>query len=250
MELLKPDFYYIPRVVADDVEAHEAFVFGVVYWFVKMKEGRCFASNDRIAQALPYKSSPSSVANALGALEEKGFIERVFSNKAKRNRVEIKCMVSTEVQPTGYRRSTSKLKGVQPTGEQTNTRDKEQSNSVAPRRAYSLERDFEEGERQYSNTAADLDAATDLWRPINPLYKNWYRNNKTERHYIDLLLSEEGVEWHTEVCSILEHTNDRPYFSTITKPSVLYNKRAELKAQIQKHQNQINQPKTRGRGLA
>jgi hypothetical protein len=76
-------------------------VFAVVYWFANLKDGVCYASNERIAQALPFVSTPNSVGNALLELEKKGFVLRLFSDEARRNRTEIKCLVRTDrVPPT------------------------------------------------------------------------------------------------------------------------------------------------------
>jgi len=86
-ELIQPNYYHIPKIVANKVNPHEAFVFSVIYWFQKMKEGRCFASNQTIAKSLPYESSASSVANALEKLEKLGLIKRIFKDNNNRNRL-------------------------------------------------------------------------------------------------------------------------------------------------------------------
>src|SRR4051812_23058948 len=99
-DLQRPNFYHIPTVVAGKVNPHEAFVFAVIYWFTKLKDGRCFASNERIAEALPYKSSPLSVANALTALERAGFIKRLFLDKSRRIRSEVVSLVDYTVSAT------------------------------------------------------------------------------------------------------------------------------------------------------
>jgi hypothetical protein len=138
-ELIRPDYYHIPATVAELVQPHEAFVWSVVYWFEKMKDGRCIASNQRIADSLPYKSTASSVGNALLTLEEKGLITRIFSDDQKRIRKEIKVTVKTlkipakgyhpqvgrteKVPPTGGTGTTHRCDGVPPTGEQNSKRE-------------------------------------------------------------------------------------------------------------------------------
>lgn len=127
-ELQKPSFYHIPTLVAEQVNAHEAFVFAIIYWFTKLKEGRCFASNERISDALPYKSSAKSVQNALNTLEERGLITRHYKDEARRNRVEIVPLVDYtrhDVPPTDGTRTTHRLHDVPPTGDHINKRDKE-----------------------------------------------------------------------------------------------------------------------------
>lgn len=106
----------------------------------------------------------------------------------------------------------------------------------------------EDSERVYKNSASSLDRMTDTWRVVNPVYNNWYRHNKTERKSLDRLISEEGEEWIETTVPLLVQTNGTPFFPTITKPSQLYNKRAELKAALMRHltPKQTN----KGRGLA
>lgn len=88
-ELFKPEYYQIPLQVAERVDPHESFVYSIIYWFYSMKDGRCYASNERICKALPYKSSTASVANAISNLSAAGLIECRFIDVAKRNRKEI-----------------------------------------------------------------------------------------------------------------------------------------------------------------
>lgn len=113
--MMRPDFYWIPKVVAENVQPHEAFVFAVVYWFANLKDGRCYASNERIAQALPYKSTANSVGNALLRLEYLGYVQRLFEDDTKARRSEILCLVKTgRVPSTGGTRSTQGLTRVHP----------------------------------------------------------------------------------------------------------------------------------------
>lgn len=119
--------------------------------------------------------------------------------------------------------------------------------SVAPATLVYEVASLEENGRAYANTPALLDEATDLWREVNPLYKNWYTSNKTERTALDNLLTEEGLDWLKNIVPALPKTNGIPFFPTITKPSVLYNKRAEFKGAVQRHQTPR---KTKGRGFA
>lgn len=123
-DLMRPDYYHIPAVVAEAVQPHEAFVWSIVYWFEKMKDGKCKASNQRIAEALPYKSTAKSVGNALDALEKKGLITRVFRDDNKRIRSEVRVTVGTvKVPPTGGTGTTHRWNGVPPTGGQNSKRE-------------------------------------------------------------------------------------------------------------------------------
>lgn len=64
----------------------------MVYWFEKLKDGKCTASNQTIAEIL--NCQPLSVANSLKRLEDCGYILRVFKDKKKKIRSEIKTLVS------------------------------------------------------------------------------------------------------------------------------------------------------------
>jgi hypothetical protein len=119
-KLKRPNFYQIPELVASSVKPHDSFVFSVIYWFEKMKDGRCFASNETISEALPYKSSSGSVANSLVKLEKAGFIKRIFEDKECRIRKEIKCLVDFGVSSTDEGGITHRLRGVSSTDEQNN----------------------------------------------------------------------------------------------------------------------------------
>jgi hypothetical protein len=123
--LISPEFYQIPRDVAENTEPHEAFVYAVIYWFYAMKDGRCYASNERIMQSLPYKSSIVSVSNAVKSLSEKGLIRCVYKGAGNRNRVEIIPLVvytrrsqSSVDSPTDESTIHAQVNRDSPTGEQ------------------------------------------------------------------------------------------------------------------------------------
>lgn len=101
----------------------------------------------------------------------------------------------------------------------------------------------EETERVYGSSAELLDEAVSLWIPVNVAAKRWRRQNKTELGYIDLLLQEEGLEWMRKVTEMLPKTNGTRFFPVITKPSVLYEKRAELKAAMERKMGEISTKK-------
>lgn len=99
---LRPDFFIIPRQLLDDrdLEQVDRFLYGAIYWFEKLKDGRCFASNETLANLL--HTSPRVIQNSLTQLEAKGYITRIYKDEAKRNRAEIKCTVYfAKVSPTG-----------------------------------------------------------------------------------------------------------------------------------------------------
>lgn len=87
-----------------DVLAHEdctqldAIVYGYIYWFTKLRNERCIASNETLAQLAGCKSG--SIENSLTSLEDAGFIERVFiEDNRHKGRLEIIPMLSVNKRP-------------------------------------------------------------------------------------------------------------------------------------------------------
>lgn len=71
---MTPDFFVIPSEVLYDPELQslDAIVYGVVYWFERMKDGYCRASNATIAKVA--RSSSSGVSHSLQRLRDNGYI--------------------------------------------------------------------------------------------------------------------------------------------------------------------------------
>lgn len=91
--MFQPDFIQIPSIVAfsPDLQDLDTKVYGIVYWFQRMKDGRCTASNQLIADIC--RAKPFSVADSLSRLEKAGFIIRIFKDNEKHIRTEIRCLV-------------------------------------------------------------------------------------------------------------------------------------------------------------
>ncbi len=89
-----PDYLLIPGILVRDKEITplQEKVYGVIYWYAKMKCEKCIAGNKTIGKVVG--SSGATIANALTKLEERGYIKRIFSDEAKKNREEIIPLVS------------------------------------------------------------------------------------------------------------------------------------------------------------
>lgn len=87
----KPDFYIIPGVIANDenLPYTAGILYAVIYWFSKMSHGKCIASNQKLAQILGKGTTEKYVSELLKLLDAGGYIERVYSDTAKRNRTEL-----------------------------------------------------------------------------------------------------------------------------------------------------------------
>ncbi|HBI17172.1 MAG TPA: hypothetical protein DDY52_03425 [Candidatus Moranbacteria bacterium] len=102
-----PDFLIIPGQVifSPKLQPLDHKVYGVIYWLHSLKDGRCSASNIYLARVCfpcekdneKLKTKARSVQNSLTRLENNGFIQRIFRDKAKKMRGEILPLVSYRV---------------------------------------------------------------------------------------------------------------------------------------------------------
>lgn len=65
----------------------DRLVYGAIFWFSRLKEQRCFASNELLANVI--NSRPRTVQFGLSRLEKNGYIKRDFFDSRKRQRKEI-----------------------------------------------------------------------------------------------------------------------------------------------------------------
>lgn len=244
--LIRPDYYYIPSVVAESVKPHEAFVWSVVYWFEKMKDGRCTASNERIAEALPYKSTGVSVANALVKLEKEGLIVRFFADETRRIRKEIKVTVEiVKVSPTDDTGITHRLYEVSPTGEQKSKskRVKEilTSNAGALRDEEQPKRsDPERTNATYNPLGAQVIKA---FEDVDIANKRYY-GNTTQRAACDWLIEQYGLELVLARIAVLRKTNTMLYFPRIYSPVQLRDKWQRLEDKVTEKRQEITSKKS------
>lgn len=94
LDIFFPDFIIIPIQVYrnQDLEQLDRLVFGVVYWYAQLKDGKCFASNKAIAEVL--EVHPDSIRNSLERLEMCSLIRRIFKDEGRRHRTEIECLLA------------------------------------------------------------------------------------------------------------------------------------------------------------
>lgn len=107
-EFLEPDFIQIPFILVKDKELEQVdrLLYGIIYWFEHLRDGRCFASNDTLAKILGTTSRV--IQNSLTNLEKRGYIAREYKDAAKRNRTDIRSLIAFKLlSPTGDRRKTN-----------------------------------------------------------------------------------------------------------------------------------------------
>lgn len=87
-----PDFLIIPKVVHRDKKLRPTdwVVYAAIYWYEHMKDGKCFAGNEALAETAMV--SERAVMSSLERLEKQGYIKREY-NENKSRRTEIKSLV-------------------------------------------------------------------------------------------------------------------------------------------------------------
>ena len=100
-----PDFVIIPYQIMADKEIFglDIKVYGIIYWYEHLKDGKCFASNEEIARVAG--STANTVSQSLSKLQSRGHIQCVYSDKSKKERLQIRCSYS-------YRGLSPQLQGV------------------------------------------------------------------------------------------------------------------------------------------
>ncbi len=95
--MFKPDFLITPFKLVDDksLTPKDREVYAVVYWFQHLKDGRCTAGNETIGEIL--ETDGRVVRRSLEMLEQRGYIERIYFDEAKKKRAEIRALVSYRV---------------------------------------------------------------------------------------------------------------------------------------------------------
>ena len=98
--MFTPDFLIIPYAIKahEDLRPSDGDVYAIIYWFERLKDGKCTASNETIAEVAC--CGVRNVRGALDRLEKEGFIQRCYSDEARTRRSEIKTLMHYgKVQP-------------------------------------------------------------------------------------------------------------------------------------------------------
>lgn len=95
---MNPDFLIIPKIVHDheELQPSDWILYGVVYWYEHMRDGKCIAGNEALARVA--RVGERSVRGSLDRLERAGFIRRVFRDKKRKDRAQILCLVKYGIQ--------------------------------------------------------------------------------------------------------------------------------------------------------
>lgn len=203
-----PDFLVIPHQLIrnENLQPTDRILYGVIYWYAKMKLEKCFASNKTLSK-LCGGISERAVRASLARLEKEGFIERVVSNFS---RVEIVPIITM-----GGGTNVPKGGNICSEGGGTNVpHNKNIYNKTI-----------------YNKQGAEI---VESFLPINPSASRWY-GNTTQRKACDDLIDSYGLERVVSIVkNTLPKTNKLPYFPTITSPVQLRDKWSQLESAVYK----------------
>lgn len=195
-ELYFPDFIQIPGVVLADEKLNtlDALIYGIIYWYTKLKLQRCVLKNQAISELL--KCSVGSVANSITRLTKYGYVESIYERSTH---------IRELVPLVSYQKSTSstddehfihRLSGTSSTDESTSLKVVEEPNKINRiielnnkqkeiiKKKYSsrediLEEDLEEIANHYQVTVAFVKSKFEdvcLWEDSKPgrmKNRNW-----------------------------------------------------------------------------
>lgn len=84
-----PDFLIIPSqlVIDNELRPTDLLIYGIIYWFAKLKLEKCILSNRSFCQLL--NVSERAVQYGLQRMSDKGYIECVYADPDKRVRKEL-----------------------------------------------------------------------------------------------------------------------------------------------------------------
>lgn len=166
----KPDFLIIPYALYENssITALDAKLYGVIYYFANMRNERCTASNERLAEYA--NTTAKTIQNSLTNLEKYGFIRRVFADEQKKQRLEIiPLVVMGKVSPTGDTGVIHRLHKVSPTDDQISKRDKEKRFGVSEETQNSVSNSFnKEEEEEYETVPNEENITTPIGTKVAP----------------------------------------------------------------------------------
>lgn len=243
METMQPDFFLIPNVVRNDksLRPSDWMVYAVVYWFEKMRDGHCIASNRTIAAS--GGMGERAVSAGLERLEAAGFIRRTFKDDSHKHRLQIFALVSfskttmplftDEIDSTTVPSSDSRQHSCAVTDSTTVRQIK--NNTEQPKTTATT------SVAKFTALGADVLKALES---VDPKNKNYY-NNTSQRAAADFLVSQYGFEEVKKRIGVLAKTNKIPYFPSITTPVQLRDKWVQLQDAVDRKRGELSSKKVK-----
>jgi len=222
---LAPKFVQIPHELIRDhkLGRSDLVVYGIVRWFTQLRQKKCFASNETIADIAGI--AISNARRSLRKLEQQGYIRCIYKDKTKRHRLEIAL--------------TTNLCGVEMnTDEQTEYLDGQSGTaglSPAPIQIASQDNpDYHRRTQRNINKDININKETvDLllvkFGSINEVYKTG-SSNTTQRRAIANLLGRHTAEEIKVVIDYIATHQGEQYFPSMSSPVQLEQKWSNIEA--------------------
>jgi len=223
-----PDFLIIPYQLIEDTRINpiEERLYAVIYWYSKLKNEKCTASNETLAKMC--KTTSRVVANSLTSLEKFGYIKRTYKDELRKVRIEILPLISfSRVSPTDDT--------VSPTGDTRVSPTDEQNKNI-----------YNKNSKQYSEPARKevsplIPSVIKEMESIDPKNKSYYKN-KSQREACQFLIDEYGYENVVKVIQSIPVLRARvPYLPSVTTPCELRDKWQKMKDAVDRERNK-NKP--------
>jgi len=207
-KIILPDFIIVPyQLISDDeISLTDERLYGIIYWFARLKLEKCTASNSTLAKLV--KTTPKTIQWSLERLEKKGYIQRIFSNEVSKNRVEIiPLVVFTKVSVTADRGYQQEPIGVSASTDSPLPASPDQNKNIYKKNIKEEELNLCE---QSSREENQVNGVIKMFEIVNPSYEKMYPN-KTQRSAAARLLKKWTLPQIQAVVNILPKLNADQY---------------------------------------
>ena len=202
------------------------------------ENGKCFATQETLMKQLGI--GRQILLKSLKYLSEHNWIEAIGTSKGKTRPIKTYKVNDIWQENITYYEDNRKIPSEtavsfkQEIPSET-TRDTVQNDTKIPSETAVEEEPVKEEpiKKNHPDSNPEIAEVINLFKDINPSYKNWF-GNKTQRKAAADLLEAHGLEKVKKAVSLVARTNSIPYITSITSPYMLESKWALWKAQVEK----------------
>lgn len=232
-ENFSPDFIpvFSSALHDENLQKIDCLVLGTIYWYERLKDGICKASNDSIARVVGAKKS-NVISNSIKVLERGGYIKCFYKDDKKRNRLKISCIIHRCIE--GSKSSHPQMIRESSTDDTFESSTDEQNKNIV-----------EENKNKNNTPSQSSVKFTKLgesilkeFEALNPSCKMYY-NRPNQRQACDDLIATYGFDRVKIIIEkTLPKTNTMKFFPSITTPLQLWEKWSSLESKVHQHQSE------------
>jgi hypothetical protein len=214
-----PDFILVPKEAyhKEGLTLVDGSVYGVIYWYHSLKEGRCFASNESIGTVIGVGGQ--KVSEAIKKLENAGLVHVIYKDKNKRTRLEIIPLLTWGLRQAAYGVTPHGVTGVTPHGVQKNNNLINNKEEILASETLAVNELILKG-RKNKELAPKAVSIIKAFEAVDPKNRTYY-NNVTQGKAALFLADEYGYKRVVRVIELLPKTNTIPHFPKIYTPHEL-----------------------------